>query len=160
MSTLEKITAAFQSARGVARATADDPEASYDHACARAAIGYLGTFIGDVELERTRGRTMGEPEVQALVKKYRDNASTMHESSAKLGRDSEAMLFSEERYYWSSLLPELMNEKSLGMALEGLYAQGLTNKGQLMQRMKVEFPGQFDGRVLALLVDEMLMNKK
>lgn len=115
---------------------------------------FLRTFLGDVDLEKTRGKTMGDAEVLSMVKKYMNNAQTCVDVGRQHGHDVEDSAV--EASYWETYLPKQLPEPDLMALINDLIEKGMSNKGAIMKSLKETHNGQFDGRMASVVIDNQL----
>lgn len=110
---------------------------------AKEVVGCLGTLLGDIETAQKRGDKVDDGFVVRLVKKYIENAKAMSNTF--------------EVDLLGSFLPFQLTEEEVRNYFVGyLEVQPEANMGDLMQALKADFEGQYDGKVASSIASELL----
>lgn len=116
----------------------------------------LTTLIGEIDNELRKPGAKGEDElVQTTVKAF---LKRIDEYLGVATDEAVVEKLKAEKAVLVAFQPTQMSAAELQTALEIKYVQGLPNagKGAMMGYLKTTFPGQYDGKVAAQVVDAML----
>ena len=137
--------------------------------------GILGTLMGSIEkVGKDNGnRESTDAEAEVVIAKFlKDLKETFKIFSGEVIDDfkpqsdntsekhtSMAAMFKEAQIY-KSYLPQQLSISELVDIINECTGIGMTNKGQFMGHMNKNFKGQYDGRMVSGLIEEILESQK
>jgi len=102
-------------------------------------------------------RDTTEEETIKVLQKFKKNASENALAKEKLGgTKDEIKVFNEESLVYESYLPKLMSEDELKTAIEVMVKDGANNIGVIMDKLKKEYGGQYDGGMASEIAKSIL----
>jgi uncharacterized protein YqeY len=106
----------------------------------------LGVILGEIQNESLRGISVGDSEVEGILRKMEKSLLTINTE------DSLAELEIIKPY-----LPQLMNEGKIRMVLEGFISEGMPkDMGVLMKNFNMLYKGKADNKIVSQLIKELL----
>jgi len=106
----------------------------------------LGVILGEIQNESLRGISVGDSEVEGILRKMEKSLLTINTE------DSLAELEIIKPY-----LPQLMNEEKIRTVLEGFISEGMPkDMGVLMKNFNMLYKGKADNKIVSQLIKELL----
>lgn len=106
----------------------------------------LGVILGEIQNESLRGISVGDSEVEGILRKMEKSLLTINTE------DSLAELEIIKPY-----LPQLMNEEKIRTVLEGFINKGMPkDMGVLMKNFNMLYKGKADNKIVSQLIKELL----
>lgn len=106
----------------------------------------LGVLLSDIDRLSNRHNPT-EDEIYALVNKMYNNAKEM------MAYNPESVV--EEEYFRDYIKRQLTDAEVVEIIMQGK-KDGLKNKGDFMRLFATQYKGQYDGRTVSLVVDQIL----
>lgn len=106
----------------------------------------LGVLLSDIDRLPNRHNPT-EDEIYSLVNKMYNNAKEM------MSYNPESVI--EEEYFRDYIKRQLTDAEVVEIILQGK-EDGLKNKGDFMRLFATQYKGQYDGRTVSMVVDQIL----
>lgn len=121
----------------------------------------LGNIVGLVQNEMSRPKHGSEDEetVKALNKFIKGIDETLDKAGDKL-TEGQRDLLDFEKVVLQSYLPKQLNADQLENIIMGLVGEGMDNIGMIMQSLKADYAGQFDGKLASTIGKKLLDEAK
>lgn len=106
----------------------------------------LGVILGEIQNESLRGISVGDSEVEGILRKMEKSLLTINTE------DSLAELEIIKPY-----LPQLMNEGKIRMVLEGFISEGMPkDMGVLMKNFNMLYKGKADNKLVSEVIKSLI----
>ena len=133
----------------IERIKADQLAARKERATAKAA--FLGTLLGEIETLAKGGKgELTDAVVVTMVKKFIKNADEMLKVAPEGSEQRD--IAHREKFVLEGFLPKQLNEAEIATLIESFVADGVTNVGDAMKRLKTDHAGTYDGAVASRLL--------
>ena len=106
----------------------------------------LGVLLGEIDRLPTRATPTPE-QIYTVVNKMYNNAKEM------MAYNPESVV--EEAYFRDYIKSQLSDAEIVEIIMQGK-EDGLKNKGDFMRLFATQYKGQYDGRTVSLVVDQIL----
>ena len=116
----------------------------------------LRTLIGDIQLQATRPSAKPVEDItQSKLKSFSDSAQEFHDNTGDEAIKADKV---REIAIYASYRPTVMSDDSLRAALIAQFGAELAakQKGPMMGFLKVNYAGQYDGKVAGDIVDALI----
>lgn len=109
----------------------------------------LTTLVGELETEAKRGALIDDAKVTAAIKKTIEGLKEIQGNGGPV-HDTKVFL---EIQFLESYLPKQLTEEQLHNIITAMNPNHI---GEVMQHLKREYPGQFDGKLASQIAKKVL----
>lgn len=112
----------------------------------------LTTLIGELETAaKNAGHEPSDTEVITAIKKTLKNIGETLDA-LKFSSDDRAHALLTEQKLFETYLPKQLNETELLEIVKAMIMTGAGNVGEIMKRLKIQYEGQYDGKLASTVI--------
>ena len=116
--------------------------------------GILTTLIGEIEMigKNDGNRTTTDAESIKCITKFKKGATETIEMLLNSNNNARVSDIQKEIEIYDAYLPKQMSAEELETAISGYINDGITNIGQIMEALKKEHGGTYDGKMASQII--------